>query len=270
MYRLILPATFLWLLVMPLVGLAHPGADQQLQNINRKLQAEPDNAGLYILRGSIYSNHGEFESALQDLRTAQQLGQADAAAFEFALLYYRQQQYTLAEKYLNTTLAAYPSRATAYDYRARVRRELGNLPGALADLNQYFELELQPNPSNYIAAAQMLEQSGIGSIDAALAMLDDGMERLGNIPSLQRPAIAYELQAQRPDRALQRMLSLEDALGGSVLWQVDVAELQIAAGQFGQAREYLGRASKALQEQRPTPARTALSERISGLQLRLR
>ncbi|MCB1848802.1 MAG: hypothetical protein KDI04_15890, partial [Halieaceae bacterium] len=77
------------LLVPASVALAHPGQHDQLQQVNRHLEQTPTDQDLYIQRGIIYSEGGQYDAALADLLQAQTLGEPVLVAFQLGVLHYR-------------------------------------------------------------------------------------------------------------------------------------------------------------------------------------
>ncbi|MEZ5476316.1 MAG: hypothetical protein R3E95_02090 [Thiolinea sp.] len=101
--------------------------------------------------------------------------------------------------------------------------------------------------------------------EPALAVLDEGMNKLGMIPQLQQRAIELERQAERHAKARQRLLSLQAMLGESPRWQVDLAELYLQDQKTDAAHALLDQARNRLLKLRKTPSRLAVLQRIDEL-----
>jgi tetratricopeptide (TPR) repeat protein len=246
------------------LALAHAGQHTQLQRINEVIAQHPEQQALYIQRGLIYSNGGQYEQALADYTRAEQLGPPVAVAHELGVLYYHMGEFDRATKYLDQYLAQFPSSAPAYESRARVARDTGDYERAMADLNKYFELQDAPHPGNYLSATDMLQE--MGQTDAALTILEQGMDKLGLTPQLQRRAIALELQRQQPDKAIARLETLRVPLRANPSWKIEMAELLLLQQRRPEAQELLREAHSELTVLRPTPARIELLQRIETLQ----
>lgn len=243
---------------------AHPGMQDQLSRINRTIAERPSEQALYIQRGIIYTNGGHYPEALADYRQAEKLGAPIMVAYELGVLFYRMENYDEATHYLSQYLHQFPASAAAYEARSRVYRDTGDHQRAMADLNKYFELQGAPHPGNYLAAADMLEE--MGQTDAALAILDQGMEKLGLTPQLQRRAITLELQRQQSDRAIARLETLREPLQESPPWKIEMAQLLLLQQRRLEADEFLRKAHDELTVLRPTPARIELLQRVETLQ----
>ena len=262
----LLPIVAIVLVALPLVAGAHPSAQSTLEMLSDAIRAHPESQPLYIQRGAAYSNDGQLELALADLLKAETLGDPVLAAFDQGVLHYRLEEYEAARGYFDVFLEYRPGHMASLEYRARVLRAAGDHAAALADFNAYFALQSQPNPGDYVSAAEMLRGLDGEGIAPALAMLDQGMERLGVIVQLQRYAIALELERGSVAGAIDRLESLEPALGASPDWKIDMGELLLRADRPDEAHRYFEAASAQLATLRRTTARQALLERLQALQ----
>ena len=247
--------------------MAHPGQHEQLARINRAIDQQPEQQALYLQRGMIYSSGGQFAEARTDYARAEQLGPPVLVAYEFGVLYYRMGDFARATNYLDQYLAQFPSSAAAYEYRARAAREAGDYDAAMADLEMYFQLHDSPHPGNYIWAAKMLRE--MDKTEKALALLDQGLDKLGLIPQLQRQAIELELERGQPVIAITRLETLRVPLKESPGWKLEMAELLIRTDRRQEAVNLLLEAEAELNELRPTPARLELQRQARDLQERL-
>lgn len=245
--------------------LAHPGAHDKLVYFNQRLKQQPADQQLYILRGSTYSNDGQFDNALADFHKAETLGDPVAVAFELGVLHYRTAKFDAARAYFDTWLQRSPRHKPALEYRARLLRDAGDYTSSLADYKALFALQQRSDPGNYIAAAKMLAELDDKGLQAAIGMLDQGMQQLGLAPQLQRYAIKLELQRQHTTNAIARLNSLEPMLGKSPDWKTAMGELLLLAGKKTAARKLFDAATKQLATLRKTPARLQLLEKIAKL-----
>ena len=234
-----------------------------MQQVNRHLEQAPTDQDLYIQRGIIYSEGGQYDAALADLRHAQTLGEPVLVAFQLGVLHYRTGDFEVARNYLQQYLQRFPNYPPAYDYLARIARDSGDYDLAVAHLQTYFRLQERPNPGLYLAAARMLEERR--RYQEALAILDQGQATLGVVPQLQRQAVALERARGQPELALARLQTLGPMLGESPAWRLDMAELQLELGHRDRAAAMIRSARETLAQQRPTPARLDLQQRAEAL-----
>jgi tetratricopeptide (TPR) repeat protein len=251
--------------VLAMIGtaFAHPGKHEQLQRINHSIEQQPNEQALYIQRGYIYSENGEFDSAKADYQQAEELGPPALVALNWGILYYRMGDFERATEYFDQYLEQFPKAAHAYEYRARAARDTGNYQQAIADLNSYFDLLEAPHPGNYIAAANMLHD--MQQTEQALQLLDKGMEKIGLTPQLQRRAIELELERDQVSNAIARQDSLRKPLNANPLWKLQMAELLLQDNRDEEARKMAREAENELLKLRPTPARLQQLERAREL-----
>lgn len=242
---------------------AHPGQHDQLQQLDRHLQQAPTDQSLYIQRGMLYSQSGQYPQALVDYHRAQTLGPAVMVDFELGVLHYRMGEFDPAKKYFRAYLAQFGNFPPAYDYLARIAREQGDTDEAIANLEVYFSLQERPSPGLFLAAAQMLEESG--RYEQALYFLDQGLAALGVIPQLQRYAVSLELAREMPALALERMETLRHVLRDSPGWKLEMAQLLLQLGRPADVNSLAQQAQLQLDALRPTPARIALQKQAAQL-----
>jgi predicted Zn-dependent protease len=130
-------------------------------------------------------------------------------------------------------------------------------------------LSPDPQPGEYLAAAQLLASIKPAGINNALALLDMAIARLGLNPQLQRYAMQLELRRDDTEGALDRWYSLEDQLGGTPEWGITLARVLILADSFDEAKLAVETVKDRLISLRQTPARKAAGETIARLERQL-
>ena len=243
---------------------AHPGVDEALRHYDRLIEQSPRDQALYVQRGIVYSNDGQYAEAVADFRRAEELGDPLRVSFDLGVLHYRMGDFPAARRYFDAWLQRFPDHAPGLEYRARLRRDAGDHDGSIADFRRVFALVPRPNPGDYLSVAQMLESRGEAGVVEALGVLDQANARLGITPQVQRKAIALELRLGQPDRAIERLRALEPTLGDSPDWKVEMGELLLSAGRAEQAQAWFRKAADQLQGLRPTSARQQLMRRAQG------
>ncbi len=244
---------------------AHPAAHQQIDRLSHLIERHPGDSALYARRGKIHSEAGQLDAALRDFSKAADLEDPELFNHEVGVVYFRKGDFATAIRYFDQHLTKFPDTPATYEYRARAWRERGDFNAALNDLRHYLTLQARPNPGHYSAAADLLLHTGKASIQAAIDILDQGMERLGLVPTLQRKAIELELQRGKQQKAIERMQALASVLGEGPKWQLDIARLYVQSNQTERAIQHIEQAERQLQTLRPTPARIALSNSAKQL-----
>jgi tetratricopeptide (TPR) repeat protein len=243
---------------------AHPGVEQALRYFDQLIEQSPREQALYVQRGIVYSNDGQYEQARADFTRAAELGDPVLVSFDLGVLHYRMGDFAASRRYFDAWLQRFPDHAACLEYRARLLRDAGDHDGAIADFRRVFALQPRPNPGDYISVAEMLESRGDAGVAEALDVLDQGNAKLGVTPQIQRKAVALELRRKQPERAIERMRALEPMLGESPDWKVEMGELMLAVGRRDEAQVYFRKALDQLGSLRLTPARQQLMHRAQG------
>ncbi|MFK7975252.1 MAG: tetratricopeptide repeat protein [Halioglobus sp.] len=244
-------------------ALAHAGHDAQLQRINDAIAQAPSSQSHYIERAALHTEAHRFTEAAADFKRADTLGASVAADYHRALLYEARKEYEAARASLSRYLKHFPNAPQAYAARARIAQLLGDKVAAIEDLRSNLRLMPQPNPGDFITAAKLINEQG--SPGDALTLLDQGLEQLGVIPSIQREAIAIERQRQNIPAAIARLETLRVPLRESARWKLQMAELLSSHGDNESASALLESLTSDLQKKRPTPANQRLLQEARSL-----
>jgi predicted Zn-dependent protease len=248
---------------------AHTGDHRTLVELDAIIKENPDEPSLLVARGALYSRSGQWEKAERDLSLAEVLGNKGDVAFEFGQFHYRRGEYQKALAYIDTYIGAHPSHSAAFLLRARAASAAEQFHIASESYQAYFSLAANPQPGEYLAAARLLAGSAPTGVASGLAILDEGISKLGLNPQLQRYAIALELRLNDTEDALDRWYRLKDQLGGTPEWGIALARLLILDGKIDEARLALQAAKERLVRLRQTPARKLAGENISRLERQL-
>jgi predicted Zn-dependent protease len=247
---------------------AHPFLDDRLILLDRQIAATPDDARLYLSRGSLLLDEGHAEAALADfdralardagltvvhlLRAQARLVAGDAPA---AL--------TEARRYLELE----PRSARGWRVAARAELADGDQDGAIAAFDTFFEVAAEPRPDDYLERATL--QRRAARFDDALRGLEAGIERLGALTPLLGAAFEIERERGRIVAALSWADRLVLASSQDERWQLERARLLRSLGRLDEARAALDAAERALAERseprRMAPALRQLSAEIERL-----
>jgi tetratricopeptide (TPR) repeat protein len=194
---------------LPLSLLAHSGVHEQIEDASRRIAASPANPQGYLQRGDLYRVHRDWDRALADFGKARQLD-ATAAGAELGLgrtwLDRGAPQQALA--HLNRALARQPHNVRALVTRARAWRALGKPQAAAADYSraiEHFPEPGKPLPEYYLERARAWAAAGDPHLGKALQGLDEGLQVLGNIQTLELYAVELETQRGNVEGALLRL-----------------------------------------------------------------
>ena len=175
---------------------AHPGAHVVIDHFTAEIEKRPWTRGCASSAASPIPTTDSSTKALADFRRAEELGDPVAVAFDLGVLHYRMEDFAARGAISISTWRSIPGHAQTLEYRARLRRDTGDAAGAVRTTAPICAKAGRPNPGDYSAAALLLALMPDGGRGAALALLDEGMTRLGLIPQLQQQAIVIELQSR--------------------------------------------------------------------------
>lgn len=244
---------------------AHGDLDLQIRVVSEEIALAPS-AALYLKRGGLHHEHEDYPHALEDYDRAEQLDPAlDALWFARGRTLLKFGRLAPARAALDTFLARVPYHAEAHLLRARALSGQREHAAAIRDFDRHLELVAEPLPECFLERAQALV--ALGDQTAALASLDAGLRRLGNLVTLQNAAIALELSLGRPDAALARVDRVLAGLDRKESWLVRRGEILEVAGRADEARHAYGDALSSIDR---LPAHHRETKSMRDLQTRLR
>jgi len=264
---------------MGVVAYAHPGLDEQIADLTRRIATSPQDAHLYLERGEVHRIHCDWAAARQDFDHAQELEpgltEVDLARGRMLL---DADRVADAAAPLERYVATNPGDPEGLALLARVRiaqdRPLEGaalLDRAIADLDGS-----RGHPEYYLARARALAAAGPAHVDDAIAGLDEGLVALDHPVTLELLAIEIEEGRGRHAAALTRVDRLAAAAERKETWLIRRGEILETAGRFDEARASYRDTLKAIDSlparRRANPAVTRLVdeattalERLDGM-----
>ena len=233
-------ALLLFALILPAAAHAHGPLETRIAALGRRIAEDPGDAELLLRRGELHRRQRSWALALADLDRAAELDRdhseivllrgktlldagraADAdAAFERYLAILPDDPAVsdpavsdpavsdpaVSDSAVSDSAVSDPAlrdrRGSALILRGHANRRLGRPLAAAAHYRGAVDLAAKPGPQAFLDCARAYEAAGNAYLDAALGCLEDGLERLGPVVSLERYAI--ELGAgKRPREAAQ-------------------------------------------------------------------
>ncbi len=132
--------------------------------------------------------------------------------------------------------ASKPDFAPGWNFLSRAEEASGNRDAAITAKRRYLEISAKPGPSEVLTCAAWLRERGKpGDAEAALAVLDAGLAKLGCLSGLQHAAIGIELPLGRHDSALRRIDALAARFRPSAELCQRRAEILEHAGRYREA-----------------------------------
>jgi predicted Zn-dependent protease len=253
--------------LLPSFVYAHEGLHEQIAAITAKIKRDPKNASLYLQRGELYRLHHDWSRAAADYDRAERLQPAlkivDLARGKMLFESGRIQR---AKFTLDRFLSQQPRHYEGLMTRARVLAKLGERSAAAKDFTQALSVSSVPEPELYLERARVLagdEQR----VTEALRGLDEGINKLGPVVTLQLAAIDLELQRNNYDAALTRLDQIAAQSERKEAWLVRRGEILKLAGRDDQARAAFNAALVAIAA---LPASHRQSRSVTALELRAR
>ena len=188
---------------------AHLGLHERIRRLDREIKASPADARLYVRRGELFRDHGEWQAARADYERARTIAPSliDIDYYEGCLLL-DEGKPDEARPLLERFLEQRPGHVGALVQRARVLARLGRHADAAVGYSRAIEVlhdRRKSNPDLYLARAREWMAAGRVHFDQALHGLDDGLAVLGPVVSLELLAIDIEVEREHYDAALTRL-----------------------------------------------------------------
>ena len=245
---------------------AHEDLEEQIELFTAEIARSPKDAVPLLKRAELYRLHKEWAEAFADYRRVEELDSPpEQLRFLVGRALLESGQIERAKKMLDEFIAGHPEHVEALRARARLHEQEGRPELAAEDLKRAIDASARPEPELYYERAALLASDG-GNIPAAIAALDEGIERLGLLVSLQSYAIDLELRRGDTAAALKRVERVLAGLNRKEFWLVRKAEVQIAGGKHEEAEQTL---NEALREVELLPVRHKETEAIRSLKLRV-
>ena len=232
------------LMALPILCHSHDELSEQVQAITVHIQREPNNPELYFQRGELLRADSHWRLAELDYLKVKKLDpKMDSADLGLGLVYLQMKKYKQAKQALDRFLLKQPDHAPALVARGHALSKLGNRTAAIEEYTR--GLELHPDPEIYIERSQLLLEEN--RIQDALASLNQGMERLGPIVTMELYAVELELKLKHFDEALARVDKIADQSERKEMWFAKKGEILLLASRKDEARAMYLSAQQALQ-----------------------
>lgn len=259
------------LLLFVLLGPARVGAHAdmllQMEEVSKEIAKDPANAELYLRRSQLRREHAEYETSSADIEKAFSLApQLPTLDLIRGRLFLDWGWPLSARACLDRFLARQPKHVDALVLRARAQSRLHQRRAAVVDYDLALKLSTGPGPDLFVERAQLLMTEERAQWAEAVRGLDDGLQRLGPLVTLQLFAIDAELKLKNYDGALVRVDKVAERSPRKETWLSRRGEILVQAGRLNEARLAYESALAALQTLPPTrrnvPAMQELSKRI--------
>jgi tetratricopeptide (TPR) repeat protein len=229
------------LVLVPAPGRAHPDHEVLAAAVRAELARKPGDPELLRRQGRLREMAGDWEGALVELEHARDHG-ADPAAVAAARgrVFLRAGWPRMALVEYERVLAMRPDAFEILFERGRAWRALGRADEADRDFGRAIANMSAPRPEQVVERRDAL--LGSGRREEAVRALDEGIRRLGHIPSLELAAVDLEVELGRFTRALARLDALLARAPANTAWIAQRGDVLARAGRHREARAEFARA----------------------------
>ena len=245
------------------IASAHGDLRDQITAATRRIAESPNDARLYLKRGELYRLHGEPAPALADFERAGRLDPSLAEAdLGRGMALADANRHEAARRMLERFVAKRPDRAEGRVALARILSKLGKGGEAAAEFSRAIALSSPPKPDLYVERSEAL--AAAQRIENAIRGLDDGIQKLGPLVSLEEPAIDLELRRKNFVAALARVDRMAALSPRRETWLARRGGILLASGRRREAFESLRQAQRALDLLPPRLRETRAMERLGN------
>ena len=249
-------------------GFAHGELHEQIEGVTLKIRQKPENAELYLQRGELYRLHEDWALAAADFDRAEKMDpKLSVVWLGRARLFLARNEFKDAEKSVERFLESHPKHSGALEVRAHALFGQKRFTDAAESWRLVMQTAPSPDVEHYFRCAQALSAAGSKHTDDALKTLDEGLGKLGNVPTLGLYAVQLEVARKHYDAALERLDRLMPKSGRKETWREMRGDILASAGRNQEAQEEY---AKALEELRALPGRLRLTKAGTDLEERLR
>ncbi len=243
---------------------AHGTSHERIESASREIASRPDDASLYLRRGILQLEYGDWRACLLDVDEAERRQTQDlGAGFVRARAQAAGGFFADANASLDKFLAVHPAHAGALIQRARVFGALGKKAEAAEEFVRAMSHVSQPEPDQVFELAALLCAAGREA--DALAAIDRTLKATPGVPSLVECGVRIEMGLGNFDGALRR---IAEAISAATIKEPLMARRAAVLAQAGRVtdslaawRELQARLAALPAVQRESHAMSSLSER---------
>lgn len=192
------------------------------------IRVEPNNGLLYLQRGELYFQHEQPDSALADYRNALKRGlDTSLVHVLMAEAFLASGEYESGLKSVSEFLALESNNLKGIHTRGKLLEASGKLKQAIADFEFVLARSDNPRPQDFVHMAELYLKSDPEDTKSAIAMLKNGVDRLGNVISLQMKIYNLEKDRKNYTAAHQLLDEMMEPLSRKERLLVEKAELYL-------------------------------------------
>ena len=265
---LLLPAiVILASTAVPLLLLAQGDLREGIVEFTQLIEKQPGNADLYLSRGDLHRSNQDWDRAQADYDYAFRLNpRLEVVEFLRGRLFLEANWPFSSKVSLDKFLARQSNHVEALITRARALTKLDDRWAASQDYTRAIQLSAAPPIELYLERAQALAGKGGQYVKEALEGLDEGIQKLGPLVTLELAAIDIEVTQKHYDSALSRIDAVVARSPRKETWLARKGEVLRQIGRTEDARTAFQAALKAVESlpaaRRNVPATLDLQKRV--------
>lgn len=246
---------------------AHGDLHLQIVEVTKEIEKQPRNAELYMRRAELHRAHYDWDLAQADYDYAFALDPKLpyihlARARMFLDANWPLSCKTAVERFL----AGNPDHWEGRMIRARALAKLNRGLEAAQDFTKAIAKSPEGRPELFLERAQALASAGKDHVDEAIKGLDEGIQSMGPLVTLQLYAMDLETEHGRYDAALKRVDSVMAKAPRKETWLERRGNILRQAGRSAEARKAYEAALDAMKTlppaRRNVPAMVELEKRL--------
>ena len=254
---------FLCLSICFAVAVAHGNLHEQIAGLSKQIEASPDSAALYLKRGNLYHQHGDFKRALSDFeRVRERKADLIVVYFYLARLLSDFDRPLAALPHIQTFLEHEPGHLHALLTSATIHAQLGQYSGAVEGYRNAIRVAEEPKPEYYLELSANILRADSGNYQQAIDCLEAGKEALGFLVILQDEMIRIAIANERHEDALRFIDAIIEIIPRKEQWLAKKADLLFKIGNKQEAITIYKNALNAIAQ---LPKRHRETKRISLL-----
>jgi len=192
------------------IGLSHGDVDQRILEKTNQLALHPLDPQLHMERGELYLIHEEYQNALSDFSFCVDHDFKNVRVYmgmskSYLYLDNPNDALILVEKALTLD----PYQLTTLELKATILSQLGRDCDAAITMELLLTTTTNPSPILFLETSSYLESCNEpGSALKAIQVLEDGINRLGEINVLQKRLVTLYMRSKQFDEAIRVQTSV--------------------------------------------------------------
>ena len=183
---------------------AHGDLTKRINHKTSEIKLSPNNAELYFERGFLYQQHEEYDKATLDYIKAEKLGYINKLLdFRKAETYYKWDKFDLALKSSLECLQKDKTDVKINKLHGQILFKLEQFEEAINYYTYFINTVQDSRPEDYIEFSEMTLKA-YKDYNKSIIILDNGIERLGDIVSLQLQKLEYFKISNQTEKVIEQ------------------------------------------------------------------